>query len=509
MKKNIPFSLVTILVLVYTQIAVTSSDVSSYDPMADVNRDGIVDANDLYRLGQACMHAPESSSSPSSFIDHLPFTINKTGVYCVVEDLTVNGDGITILANGTVLVGLGHTITGDGTGMGVNVSAFDVVITGLRIKNFEAGIVTWEGPYDGWIHYERCKIFCNVILDNFWGVLLLTDCNYVFSNIIANNLVGVQPESGFYNKISNNYFRNDYNGHTPNDETNYWNTTRSTGHNIISGPYIGGNYWHDYDGEDLDEDGIGETPYTIFGGTNKDYLPLVDIVAPQYRLTTVDSTLADTTLYVTWKDHVQVDKVILEFDGVNYTDVEKTNESLGFDEWYLHAYTHVEHSITCTKTFISLPLGDHYYRWFANDTSGLWNSTELLSFSVIALPQIESVGISPILEVRTNVTCEGVSNITERMDYANLHFKTDNNCYIMNMSYNSETAMYSALLPVYNQLANKTIEYYVVAGDKFGNIVVSEVYAYTPPVWIKADLDRDGDVDTDDLYILAQNYGES
>ena len=52
--KKIELSLVgLIVVLVFTQIVVTSSDVSSYDFMADVNRDGIVDVNDLAELGEA------------------------------------------------------------------------------------------------------------------------------------------------------------------------------------------------------------------------------------------------------------------------------------------------------------------------------------------------------------------------------------------------------------------------------------------------------------------------
>lgn len=53
MKKSILSSVVLILVLVCMQIAVTSSDVSSYDIMADVNRDGMIDASDLARLGTA------------------------------------------------------------------------------------------------------------------------------------------------------------------------------------------------------------------------------------------------------------------------------------------------------------------------------------------------------------------------------------------------------------------------------------------------------------------------
>jgi len=42
-----------ILVSSYFQIAVTGSDSSSYDPMADVNRDKTIDVHDLSRLGRA------------------------------------------------------------------------------------------------------------------------------------------------------------------------------------------------------------------------------------------------------------------------------------------------------------------------------------------------------------------------------------------------------------------------------------------------------------------------
>ena len=67
------------------------------------------------------------------------------------------------------------------------------------------------------------------------------------------------------------------NGYDEND--NNWNASYP----------IGGNYWDDYVGEDLFQgpdqdipgsDGIGDTPYTIAGGSNQDYYPLIDPWSP-------------------------------------------------------------------------------------------------------------------------------------------------------------------------------------------------------------------------------------
>ena len=44
---------------------------------------------------------------------------------------------------------------------------------------------------------------------------------------------------------------------------NIWNISKTPGLNIIGGHYIGGNYWCDYNGIDINSDGIGDTelPY--------------------------------------------------------------------------------------------------------------------------------------------------------------------------------------------------------------------------------------------------------
>jgi len=208
-------------------------------------------------------------------------------------DATETSDGHTIMVDAgnyieNVNVYKSLNIIGTGASFTI-VSAYDpnnhvfyVNASSMRIEGFTITGVTGAGKYGVYLDgADHSDISNNIIVDNYGGIFLggCNDC-VISGNTIDLNTYGAYLESSHGNLMYDNFFNNTNNAWD--NGINFWNTTKQAGPNIIGGPYIGGNYWSDNPNPvDVDNDGIGDVPYTIPGDANKDYLPLL---TAEYRI---------------------------------------------------------------------------------------------------------------------------------------------------------------------------------------------------------------------------------
>jgi parallel beta-helix repeat protein len=172
---------------------------------------------------------------------------NHSGI-CIYQQATFNGE---------VFDCQGHTI--DGTD---SASSYGIYLRNRSRDTIEDCVITdfYEGIYAEVSSY-------NTLTGN---------------TLISNQGYGVDLYSSDHNLCYNNYFQNAQNARDL-SPSNTWNITKTSGTNIIGGPYLGGNYWNDYTGADTNGDGLGDTnlPYNSNGNiTNGDYAPLATPSAP-------------------------------------------------------------------------------------------------------------------------------------------------------------------------------------------------------------------------------------
>ena len=119
------------------------------------------------------------------------------------------------------------------------------------------------------VSYYSCNntVVSNKISNNNCGI----DIDYYSeNNTILENIIGPNNGIGLESFCSNNImYHNNFVANTENALDEGSNNTWDSGYPS------GGNYWNDYIGSDSNEDGIGDTHYSITGGTSQDLYPLI------------------------------------------------------------------------------------------------------------------------------------------------------------------------------------------------------------------------------------------
>ena len=277
------------------------------------------------------------------------------------------------------------------------------------------GISSSDNYYGFYIRYSDSNTLSNCTTNSnaFYGFYLYySDLNTISGSTAENNVNGIVLSYAESNKIYNNFFNNSdnfYFGGTI--YTNHWNTTKNCSVNsIIEGPCIGGNYFNDYTGIDTNGDGIGETPYSISGGTNKDYLPLMfSNTAPTYSDNSTNSTgtAGETVeMRLKWIDDTDLKSTVRE--GGYIFSFDNCTGTFTNDTWTSFS-TNPDWS-NVTKSNVCPNGGTAKWKVYANDSSNNWNVSDSYSFTVSSPTTTTTTTTSTTTTIPTTTTTRSSSS---------------------------------------------------------------------------------------------------
>lgn len=185
----------------------------------------------------------------------------------------------------------------NGNTYGIDISCNSSVTGNKIVNNIEEGIYLWG--------FTGITLRDNHVKDNGKGISI--DDYPTNNNIYWNNFINNTDQTDCQEAESNKWHGR-------------WNVT--------------GNYWSDYAGNDTDEDGIGDTPYTI-NGNNKDNFPFMNPYLPGdvNHAGEVDMKDIGTICRAYGTDHEDEDwnpkADLIEDDFIDTSDISIANANFG------------------------------------------------------------------------------------------------------------------------------------------------------------------------------------
>ncbi len=228
---------------------VYGEELSQY--LHDIDTSNLVDGKPVYYL---INHNNDSIRPPTHPEIGFLALINSTNITVERNNLTNNGLGLLFAYTKNSRIAY-NNITHNYDGV-KHYRSFNNSITGNNIVGNEyRGIYLWDS--NGTTMSE------NSIVDNGELGIYLSDAsnNILYGNTIAHSDYAIEL-GGHNNSIYLNNFVNNTQQIDSYDFENFWDNG------------LEGNYWSDYNGNDTNNDGIGETPYEI-DPNNNDTLPLL------------------------------------------------------------------------------------------------------------------------------------------------------------------------------------------------------------------------------------------
>ncbi len=172
---------------------------------------------------------------------------------CSIQ-ITPNSQNNTIIDN---------TLTNGSSGILILKSSYNVIAGNIVSGKIGPEQEGEDGGGGGGLYLSDGS-FNNVVYDNkFEGDLYGVSLGYRIVSMVWNNVYN----NYFY---GNNFFSNSKNVYVaPGCPQNFWNNNTQ------------GNYWSDYNGSDVNHDGIGDSPYLI-NANNTDYYPVMNplVISP-------------------------------------------------------------------------------------------------------------------------------------------------------------------------------------------------------------------------------------